>query len=38
MNNAFFLGLHSLFLSLKQRHQIIFNLYLFWKRYPWRWW
>ncbi len=25
MNNAFFLGLHSLFLSLKQRHQIIFN-------------
>jgi len=25
MNKAFFLGLHSLFLSLKQRHQIIFN-------------
>ncbi len=25
MNNVFFLGLHSLFLSLKQRHQIIFN-------------
>ena len=25
MNSAFFLGLHSLFLSLKQRNQIIFN-------------
>ena len=25
MNNAFFLGLHSLCLSLKQRHQITFN-------------
>ena len=25
MNKAFFLGLHSLFLSLKQRHQTIFN-------------
>jgi len=25
MNKEFFLGLHSLFLSLKQRHQIIFN-------------
>jgi hypothetical protein len=25
LDKAFFLGLHSLFLSLKQRHQIIFN-------------
>jgi hypothetical protein len=25
LNQAFFLGLHSLFLSLKQRHQTIFN-------------
>ena len=35
MNSAFFLGQHSLCLSLKQRHQIIFNLYLFWNRCPW---